>query len=266
MATAHTSNSLVISNELTHDSLRALTVGEIDVIWHRAFYPAEACLAALPRITAACKDAQYTLTADLQSIGTSSGEAAESQANRERYLDTAAATTRAIRDGLFRGVLSPPDRLRLLIDEYWPHGASVAHDAASGRQLLPAILRRWPSGGHANPHIDQNDTSLITHLKIARRIGTNVYLEVPPGAHGGEIEFWSRINEADYLKIKRGDYGLDRSTLGEPAYSLLPAQGDLVMFDASIIHGVARVARGSRVTAACFLGYVSPSSPMVIFA
>jgi hypothetical protein len=262
----HTSRSLEISNELTHDSLQALTVGEIDVIWHKAFYPAEACREALPRITTACENAQYTLTTDLQSIGTSSGEAAESQANRERYLDTAAATTRTIRDHLFRGALSPPDRLRLLVDEYWPHGASVAHDAADGRQLLPAILRRWPSGGHANPHIDQNDTSLITHLKIARRIGTNVYLEVPPGDQGGEIEFWSRIDEASYTSVKRRDYGLDRSTLGEPAYSLLPAQGDLVMFDASIVHGVARVASGSRVTAACFLGYVSSASPLVIFA
>jgi 2OG-Fe(II) oxygenase superfamily len=257
---------LCVASELSRDSLTALALGEADIIWHAGFYPAARCEQALPAITKACEEAQYTLTSDLQSIGTSSGEAAESDANRERYLSTAAQTTALIRDEIFAGLLSPADRLRLLLDEYWPYGAHVARDVATGRHMLPGILRRWPQGGHANPHIDQTETSILAHLGITRRLGSNVYLQVPESGRGGEIELWDRIPETDYVNVKRTDYGLDRNSLGPPTYSLLPNQGDLVMFDASIIHGVANVEAGARVTSACFAGYARAEAPLVVFA
>lgn len=260
------SSDLRVASELSRDSLAALATGQTDVIWHAGFYPAELCERALPAIEKACQDAQYTLTSDLQSIGTSAGEAAESEVNRERYLATAAATTSMIRDAIFAGLLSPADRLRLLLDEYWPHGARVARDSATRRQMLPGILRRWPRGGHANPHIDQTTTTILAHLGITRRLGSNVYIQVPDKGGGGEIEFWNRIPESEYLNIKRPDYGLDREALGPPTFALLPNQGDLVMFDASIIHGVAKVANGARITSACFAGFVAPGEPLVIFA
>lgn len=260
---AHTS-SLKVADELSPATLQQITTGEVDVIWHRGFYGRDLCKAALPAITAACNAASYTLTSDLQSVGVSVGEAAESELNHARYLAGALATTRSIRDEVFAGQLSPTDRLRLLLDEYWPRGASVARDQSRERQMLPGILRRWASGGHANPHIDQTETAVLGHLGVKRRIGTNVYLELP--GNGGEIEFWSRISQAGYEQIRRPDYGLDRDRLGPPAFSILPGQGDLVMFDAAVIHGVAGVSVGSRVTAACFVGYVDPDQPLLLFA
>lgn len=257
---------LRVGDALSPDSLRDIAIGEVDVIWHRRFYRQELCEQALPAITDACNKASYTLTSDLQSVGTSVGEAAESDINHRRYLTAASATTMAIRDDIFAGLLSPTDRLRLLLDEYWPHGAHVARDARLERPMLPGILRRWPAGGHANPHIDQTETSVLGHLNIQRRIGTNVYLQLPETGCGGEIEFWARISEADYQRIRRPDYGLDRERLGTPAFSILPGQGDLVMFDAAVIHGVAAVSSGARVTAACFVGYVGASEPLVLFA
>jgi hypothetical protein len=73
-------------------------------------------------------------------------------------------------------------------------------------------------------------------------------------------------DEAEYASRRRQDYGLDRATLGEPHFSIRPRQGDLLMFDAARVHGVRRVDRGSRVTAACFLGVSGPDQPLAVFA
>jgi hypothetical protein len=250
---------------LTAGSLRELAAGEVELIWHRGFVPADRCEAVLPRIEAACAAASYTLTDHLQSLGTSLGEAAESAENARRYLATAAETTALIRDGIFAGQLSPMDLLRLRLDELWPYGAGVARH--QGRMMLPGIIRRWPQGGHANPHIDQREIPLLAGHRLSRRLGVNVYLEVPPAGCGGEIEFWGVWkDEADYQRQRRADYGLDRDRLGEPFCVIAPGPGDLLMFDAARVHGVRRVSRGSRVTAACFVGVRTLDDPLVLFA
>ncbi|WP_229403113.1 2OG-Fe(II) oxygenase [Micromonospora okii] len=253
------------ADELTTATLLDLAEGVVDAIWVRAFHPAEECRAALPPIIEACERASYTLTDDFQSIGTSMGEAAESAENRRRYLRTAAATCELIRGRIFAGRLSPLDRLRLVLDELWPAGATVARH--EGAMLLPGIIRRWPAGGHANPHIDQRDVPLLAGYGLRRRIGTNVYLEVPPPEDGGHVDFWGVYrDERSYDAERRADYGLDRDALGEPVWSCRPGQGDLLMFDAARVHGVRRVERGARVTAACFVGVRTATQPLVLFA
>ncbi|GAB3143805.1 hypothetical protein GCM10027290_20740 [Micromonospora sonneratiae] len=251
--------------KLTVDSLARLIRGEVELIWHRGYYPAVLCQQALPRITTECEAAGYTLTDDFQSLGTSLGEAAENTTNAERYLATAAETTALIRQKIFDGQLSPTDLLRLDVDELWPYGATVAR--YRGQTMLPGIIRRWPGGAHANPHIDQRDIPLLESYRLTRRIGVNVYLQVPEPGNGGEIDFWGIFSsEAEYVSRKRADYGLDRTALGDPHFSVLPGQGDLLMFDAARVHGVRRVERGARVTAACFLGVRGTSDPLVLFA
>ena len=132
--------------------------------------------------------------------------------------------------------------------------------------MLPGIVRRWPRGGQANPHIDQRQNGVLDHLGLSRRIGINVYLQVPNTDGGGAIEFWQRMDEPTYLAHKRADYGLDRELLGPPSSSLVPEQGDLIMFDASVVHAVAPVRSGARITAALFAGYRSDELPLALFA
>ncbi|MEU3457687.1 2OG-Fe(II) oxygenase [Micromonospora sp. NPDC006766] len=253
------------ADELNATTLGQLAEGDLDAIWVPGFHSPPQCQEVLPRVVAACERSQYTLTGDFQSIGTSMGEAAESAAGQRRYLDTAAETLDLIRYEIFAGRLSPLDELRLLLDELWPAGATVAR--YGNRMMLPGIIRRWPAGGHANPHIDQRDIPLLAGQHLRRRIGTNIYLEVPPSGSGGQVDFWALwTDEGAYDSRRRADYGLDRDELGEPHWSCEPGQGDLLMFDAARVHGVRRVDHGSRVTAACFLGVRDPSEPLVLFA
>jgi hypothetical protein len=252
------------SDQLRAETLLDLVHGRTALIRQAEFLPTDQCQAVLPRIVEVCERAKYTLTDDFQSIGTSMGEASETSDDEQRYLATAAQTTGLIRDYVFAGRLSPLDRLRLLLDEIWPAGASIAR---SGHQmLLPGIIRRWPAGGQANPHIDQRDIPLLKHYSLRSRIGVNVYIEVPLPGNGGDIDFWELIDEHGYRERRRTDYGLDRDTLGEPTWSCLPGRGELLMFDASRIHGVRKVVAGSRVTAACFVGVRSDDEPLVVFA
>jgi 2OG-Fe(II) oxygenase superfamily len=260
-----TIDHLIRADEFTPAALLSLARGDIDLIWHREFYSVYDCEAVLPAIVDECEAAHYTLTTDLQSLGTSIGEATESAANTERYLATAAETTSLIRHRIFDGRTSPGDAIRLLADEWWPGGAMVGR--SGGRQMLPGIIRRWPTGGHANPHIDQRSIPLLEPYALRRRLGVNVYLEVPPAGSGGEIEFWHMFeDETEYVSIRRPDYGLDRESLGEPLAAILPGQGDLVVFNAARLHGVRAVDSGSRVTAACFLGVRTADQPIVVFA
>lgn len=256
---------LPYEREFTSDSLRQLTNGDIDLIWHKGFYPESACKAVLPRIVAACEAARYTLTDDLQSIGTSIGEAEKSREAAHRYLRTAPNTTKFVRDVIFAEYKSPADVVRLCSDEYWPNGATVG--VCMGQKMLPGIIRRWPTGGHANPHIDGRNIPLLSSYKLGKRIGVNVYIETPTTGCGGEVEFWDKYNdESLYASRKRPDYGLDRETLGDPICVISPHQGDLLMFDAARVHGVRRVTSGSRVTAACFLGFTTECDPLIVFA
>ena len=253
------------ATEFNRSSLRQLARGQIDLIWHESFYPISDCRAVLPRIKKHCEAARYTLTDDLQSLGTSIGEAVESDENVRRYLRTAPNTISLIRNQIFQHHKSPSDVIRLQADEYWPHGAMVGK--YDGYTMLPNIIRRWPAGGHANPHIDQREIQLLDAYRLVMRIGINVYIETPEEGSGGEIEFWHKFtDEKTYVASKRQDYGLDRDTLGQPLCVIHPGQGDLLMFDAARVHGVRRVARGSRVTAACFLGVRSETDPLVVFA
>jgi len=245
--------------------MHALGKGELDVIWHPRFYSVEVCEAVLPAIRTACEASDYTLTNDLQSLGTSMGEAEQSLERTAMYFATASQTRQMIRKDLFAPFLSPIDLIRLLADEAWPQGAVIAR--SKGRPMLSGIVRRWVAGGQANPHIDQKDLPILADLDLKRRIAVNVYLATPGQSQGGDIEFWGRIeDESEYEAMKRSDYGVNRTNLGVPPLSISPSPGDLIAFDASRLHGVRGLERGERVTAACFLGVRGKDYPLYQFA
>lgn len=254
-----------VGDRFDSEAVAALARGELDVVWHQGFYGVEICESVLPAIRAACDASSYSLTNDLQSLGTSMGEAEQSPAHEDEYFSTAPQTREVIRSQLFRPYLSPIDMVRLLADEAWPAGGTIARRGS--QPMLSGIVRRWTQGGQANPHIDQRELPILASLSLQRRIAVNVYLATPPAGHGGEIEFWDRIeSEARYVQMKRSDYGVNRDQLGAPTLAIAPNPGDLVAFDASRLHGVRGVESGERVTAACFLGVRDEDHPLYQFA
>lgn len=258
---------LRLADTLSPESLHAMIEGDLDIVWHKRFYPASIAASVLPRITFACNTAHHTFAAGFQSLGTSIDDTAGSPANCARYFATVRAITTLIRDDLFARLPSPLDRLRVLLDEYSPSGASLARGPAPQHEaMLPGTIRRWPPGGHTSPHIDRCQNGMLEHFELTRRIGIDVYLQVPELDGGGELEFWQRMDEAIYLRGKRQDHGLDRELLGLAKAALLPEQGDLIMFDTSIVHAVAPVRSGARVTASLFAGCRTASHPLALFA
>jgi hypothetical protein len=253
-------------DELTAETLWQLALGDIDLIHHRGYYDPKLCEAVLPAVIDACAAAQFDLTKEFTSVGVSMGQVAAGGDNVQRYLDTATATTRMIRQQIFAGLACPTDQLRLELDEMWPAGAMVARH--EGRAMLPGVLRRMTPGGRGSPHMDRCGIPLLDRYRLTRRLGVNVYLEVPPPGEGGETDFWGRVGEAEFVAMKAdpADYGLDPDLLGPPWHSLLPEQGDLAIFDAGRLHGVREVRSGYRTSSASFVGVRGPADPLVLFA
>ncbi|MFY1622487.1 2OG-Fe(II) oxygenase [Micromonospora sp. WMMD735] len=254
------------SDRLTPGSLRDLATGEIDLIWHREYFPPAECDAVLPRVVAAVAAANFSLTTEFTSVGTSMGQVANGGDVVRRYLDDAPATTRLIRHEVFAGRQSPTDLIRLDLDEMWPYGATVGRH--EGRMMLPGVLRRMTPGGRGRPHIDRRQIPLLDTYRLRRRLGVNIYLEVPAPGDGGEIDFWGRLGEDEFVALKADpfDYGLDPERVGPPHDTVLPGQGDLVMFEAGRMHGVREVRRGCRTSAACFVGVRGDTDPLLLFA
>jgi hypothetical protein len=260
------SHQLRRRDRLTAQSLRELATGDVDLIWHREYYPPEQCDSALPRVVRAAEEATFLLTKEFTSVGTSMGEVANGGESVRRYLDTAEATTRLIRHDVFGGQQSPTDLIRLDLDELWPHGATVARHEA--RMMLPGVLRRMTPGGRGRPHIDRRQIPLLDTYRLQRRLGVNIYLEVPAPGDGGEIDFWGRLSDEEFVALKTDpfDYGIEPERVGPPYDTVLPGKGDLVMFEAGRMHGVREVRKGCRTSAACFVGVRSASDPLLVFA
>jgi hypothetical protein len=150
------------------------------------------------------------------------------------------------------------------LSRVWAGGSYVPKK--DGRTFLPEIVRRWRTGGGAHPHIDQSRTALLSPLGLRGRIGLNVYLQMP--SEGGAVEFWKRsFTDEEYLRLKRTDYGLDRSLLGEPDLRLRPKKGQAVIFRAWEPHAVEPLrGEGDRITNAAFFGIADLSTPAAVFA
>lgn len=250
---------------LNSDTVAALLHGDLDIIHVAQFWQTYNSQDVLGRIRAACAVSAYTLTEDLQSLGTSIGEYDKDPGLRDHYFASAKQLTERVRNEFFWGHANPLDNLRAQLDEFWYQGSTVARD--EGGHMLPAVVRRWVKGGLAHPHIDACRIPALSHLKITRRIGTNIYLAVPPSGNGGEIEFWGRVtDERTYQAVMREDYGLERKLVGEPKLKLAPGVGDLIMFDASQVHAVTKLTAPDRITLACFIGYSGEGAPLRIFA
>ena len=250
------------ATEITQESLEALINNEILAIRMRNFVSPDAIYAATRVIKHQTANSTYTWSKDFGVIGVSVGEAHESAEKEQEYFERAPETDRLIQS-IFSGG-SPIATISRSIACSWAHGLQVARK--DGQMFLPEIIRHWRTGGGANPHIDQTRTPLLAHLDLKKRLGCNVYMDMP--TEGGAIEFWGhRFTDEEYEAAKRSDYGLDRDVLGDPGLKIRPCAPEAILFDASLPHAVEEAkGEGDRIVNASFFAFSDFDKPLVQFA
>lgn len=251
------------ATEINRQSLTDLITNKISAIRIQNFMTSTERDMALRNIRHHTRSTTYLWSSDFSVIGTSVGEAHESPDKEQSYFEQAPETNRLLQDCVFP-FGSPMSRVGKMILDAWEPGLKIAH--RNGASFLPEIVRHWRTGGGAHPHIDQTVTPLLRHLGLEKRLGCNVYIDMP--TEGGSIEFWNRrFSDEEYEAAKRADYGLDRDILGEPSLTIRPYAPEMVLFDASQPHAVEPArGEGDRIVNAAFFAFGGYDKPLVQFA
>lgn len=182
------------------------------------------------------------------------------------YWEQAMAWNRKLRKTHWP-MMSPIDRVHIELDEAWPHGTRLLHDAA-GRAAFAGLARVFQAGAQALPHVDRLEWDAPKNrfdFTPVAQIAMNVYLRMPE--KGGEVAIWAKKpdqQEHQGLRIP-GSYGLNRELLGDPDLVIRPQQGDLLFFDAQNVHAVFPSEGGERVTVSFFI-LIAPNGAMFIYS
>lgn len=114
----------------------------------------------------------------------------------------------------------------------------------AGRLTFVGLLRGFAEGAEARPHQDMTDWDLPEYEEahsLLTQLSCLVYLAC--AERGGEVELWDRQfddRKAYEAALSADDYGLKRSVIGDPAVTLRPTPGELIMFNAHRVHAVRR--------------------------
>lgn len=235
--------------------LKGLFEGSIRVLRVRHFVNIDFCVLLAQRVSAS---AEFVQDGSLRRIGRPYSEVRHSEDARVSYFRHQEEWV-----GLLRTIaapyLSPFDRLRLELDDLWPSGALRA--AASGNKLFAGMIRSFPEGAHSLPHVD-----LPSVAGVCRQFAANIYIET--ANKGGVLQVWCERTDPLIYELYADEFGsIRRYVEGRlPDLEFTPEAGDLVMFDASLIHSVTPVAAGSRVSWSAFIGFQESAAPLLIWS
>jgi len=244
--------------EIGREHVDRLVAGEVAAIRIRGFVPAATALEIGDRLASHWSLAAYRNSPELVRVGESHWETHDddgstNEAALEDYLRRADMLMAEIRAACAPHH-SPLDQLWLQLDkEFGLERARIVD-----REMFAGIGRVFPEGTELLPHNDRlarDAPGLPLGRELDAQLAANIYLRVPE--IGGELQIWNLRPTEDQLaswQAEGSEYGTDRSLVPPPDVVLAVAPGDLVLIDATALHGVAKQVRGTRVGLSCFLG------------
>lgn len=257
---------ILISQELTATGLRQLFENSIDILRVPGFYPEEASIEIARRFDRSNLRGPYDGAPNIDRIGRalfekqiSSTAAAEYEAHSLDWIDQLR--------GAVRPLQLPIDLLRLKLDELHRSGSTLA--TIEGTRAFCGLIRIFPAGGEAEPHMDVLAWDLPDGHPDGRLLGqfaANVYCRVPQ--RGGELKVWPiSHSKEEYRRHQRPEsYGLlPTGLVGEPVM-IRPGLGELIMFNSRLVHAVGASPDEDRIAASCFVGTRGDTYPLSVWS
>jgi hypothetical protein len=289
-------NPVLTTPTLTRGALQDLFEHRIVAVRVPNFFPAPAASALATELKTHSGTRNWKVStarglesSDVQSVGTPHNVAlSEGPEAVDKYFEESVQVMRQMRElqmDKASGVpcLSPIDKLRLELDETWPHGATVSKNK-NGQPYLAGMGRimhgptKWMDGFC---HVD--DLGIMTDS--AGLFSANIYLETPTapadkvsiggsdvplvsGKGGGELLIWD-LQIRNRWEFYSNAFTLSRlivqDTEGQarlrekfpPPLRLVPEVGELILLCAQRPHAVNGFSTGTRISMQSFLNHTA---------
>ncbi|PJZ68824.1 hypothetical protein CH373_15515 [Leptospira perolatii] len=256
----------VIATTLNTETLLQLMNHEIGAIHIKNYVPKEVCEAVVPKTLEHPAMGHYhkLYTSSVGRIHMPHIDTRWDAIETKKYHDGAIAAIEEIRE-LFFPYISPIDKLRLLLQEYWPAGANLARFrnracfVGACRVMQPKKSFFYPHNDHIVQETDAPEIEGLIEQFVA-----NAYLQVPE--EGGDLHLWLRNPTPKEKEAILDVEGLLPETIEPPRLVIHPEPGDLIICSSVMLHAVTPVETTHRVCMASFIGCKGPDQPLMYWS
>lgn len=256
------------ANHLTKKDLMRLFENDLLILKIDSYFDKHICNKLKTQILNNMDLGYYENAPRIGRIGKAFYETVNNEESRNEYFNKQSKWIAELRKCCMP-YLSPIDSLRVLLDDIWPQGSTIA--SINGKKMFVGLVRYFTAYSSAEPHQDiiqrdacGDDISTLVRSQLA----FNIYLDVPQ--YGGDLEIWDWVaSDEDFRALQdqreNFSYALDRERISKSDISIKPNVGDLVLFNSSNVHAVAP-SKGDRVSVSCFIGYCGINHPLILWS
>lgn len=256
----------VLVDAIDENVLKALFNDDISIVRVANFYPIDACELISNRILESQLIGKYANAPDISRVGRAYFEKQSGLEASEDYNRNAIEWIGNIRG--FVSPLQPPiDRLRLVLDEIWPAGATIA--TLEGRRAFCGLTRVFSAGARSDLHMDVLAWDMPEGCgdgRLAAQLAANIYTKMP--SQGGDLLIWPRsLSRHEYEQFRiPGSYGVSANNLNSSPTRVAPNKGDLILFNSHLVHAVQPGGPEDRISCSCFIGLKAERCPLQLWS
>ncbi|MEB1349018.1 2OG-Fe(II) oxygenase [Xanthomonas campestris pv. campestris] len=256
----------IVATELTTDTLLALSMREIGAIHVKGYYPVDVADRAASRCIDHPKLGHYNkkYTSSVGRICTPHIDSEWDLLAARKYHDEAVENIQDLRT-LFAPHLTPADKIRLQLQEFWPGGANIqrlhGHSCFVGaiRVFRPSSSRFYP---HNDTIIEESDAPELAGIE--EQMVANMYLRTPK--QGGDLQLWLRDPTPEEMVKIRDVEGLLPDEVEQAPLVIHPDAGDLIIFSSRMLHAVTPSDESYRIGMAAFIGCYGSDRPLTYWS